>query len=171
MRINCPGSWHDSRVARPLYDLLLESTPPGYHVITDTAFAHGVENVHGHVRTPLKENQHPPPGTAPYYRQLVSCRQSVEWGMRALQSTFARIRMPLDGNDEQSRAWILEIVARLHNLRTHRIGVNQIYSVYAPALQDEREEAWIWDGFDGMMHGELRRNDRVARFHHVPADA
>ncbi|CDO68934.1 hypothetical protein BN946_scf185000.g77 [Trametes cinnabarina] len=35
--LNAPGSWHDSHVARDLYDLLLTKTPPGYYLVADTA--------------------------------------------------------------------------------------------------------------------------------------
>ena len=36
--INMPGSWHDSRVARPLYDVLAEELLDGYYLVSDTAF-------------------------------------------------------------------------------------------------------------------------------------
>ncbi|KAG8728805.1 hypothetical protein FRC11_010158 [Ceratobasidium sp. 423] len=38
--INTPGSWHDSRIALPIYEYLreLESTPRGYYLIADSAF-------------------------------------------------------------------------------------------------------------------------------------
>jgi hypothetical protein len=34
-RTNAPGSWHDSRVALPIYDSLRKNTPPGYYLIAE----------------------------------------------------------------------------------------------------------------------------------------
>ena len=42
-RINCPGSWHDSKVCEPLYQRLIKKLPPDgfygpYYVLADSAF-------------------------------------------------------------------------------------------------------------------------------------
>jgi hypothetical protein len=48
-------------------------------------------------------------------QQLLSYRQTAEWGMRAIQGAFGRLRVPLPV-EEDRRSNILELVVRLHNL-------------------------------------------------------
>lgn len=105
-----------------------------------------------------------------FNRQLVCCRQAAEWGMRAIQGTFGRIRLPMDANDAPHRSQVLEVIVRLHNVRNRLVGVNQIRNVYAPIWAEDAEEVQIWDSFEEMVFGEMRRRDRVAKFHVIPAD-
>ena len=37
-RLNAPGSWHDSHVAQPIYEMLCTGTPDGYYLVADMAF-------------------------------------------------------------------------------------------------------------------------------------
>jgi hypothetical protein len=96
-RINAPGSWHDSRVARPIYRKLCNNTPEGYYLVTDTAFPRGTNAVDGHIHAPRKEGTHLPDDETErarvlaFDRQLLSLRQSAEWGNRALQGCFGRL--------------------------------------------------------------------------------
>ena len=66
---------------------------------------------------------------------MTASRQAVEWGMRGLQSRWTRLLVPLS-NDAVDRADLLELIVRLHNLVTHRIGANQSRSVYMVAAQE-----------------------------------
>ncbi|KAK7685815.1 hypothetical protein QCA50_011161 [Cerrena zonata] len=62
---NCPGSWHDSRVAMPIYNRLRDRTPNGYYLVADTAFPRGTASVEGRIRAPIKAGQklpHDPTG-------------------------------------------------------------------------------------------------------------
>ena len=36
--LNAPGLWHDSNIAERLYHKLVHHTPPGFRIISDTAF-------------------------------------------------------------------------------------------------------------------------------------
>ena len=36
---NAPRSWHDSCVAQPIYEKLLNDTPDGFYLVADTAFS------------------------------------------------------------------------------------------------------------------------------------
>jgi hypothetical protein len=36
--LNCPGSWHDSHIARSIYKKLCDKTPEGFYLVADTAF-------------------------------------------------------------------------------------------------------------------------------------
>ena len=56
-RTNAPGSWHDSRVAQPIYNVLQNKTPDGYYIIADTAFPRGTAEINGCICVPLKDGQ------------------------------------------------------------------------------------------------------------------
>jgi hypothetical protein len=168
--LNAPGSWHDSRVARSIYNKLLERTPEPFYVIADTAFPRGPSSIQGKIKAPLKSGQ---PITADpleqdsvlaFNRQLLSYRQTAEWGMRALQGAFPRLRVPLEADNTEARQETLETIVRLHNLRTLRIGTNEIREVYMP-LWKKSEDERLWHDLDNMLFKDIRKYDRVSRFH------
>lgn len=168
--INTPGSWHDAKTARPLFEKIRTALPDPYYLIADTAFPRGTESINGKIKAPLKsgtqitaepEEQEQ---LLRYNRQLLSFRQTAEWGMRALQGSFGRLRVPLDITSESARVRLLETCVRLHNVRTVCVGVNQIRNVYVPtwkAAEDER----LWTDLGNVMFGYIRKHDRVSRFH------
>ncbi|KAH7930088.1 hypothetical protein BV22DRAFT_1001525 [Leucogyrophana mollusca] len=171
-RLNAPGSWHDSRVAQPIYEKLRTQTPEGYYLVTDTAFPRGTSQIAGRIKAPIKEGQRLPldplerQSLLAFDRQLLSFRQSTEWGMRSLQGSFGRLRVPLEVSYIDKRGDLLETCVRLHNARTEMVGINQIRTVYMPIWKaDEQEE--IWAHFENMLFGEQREKDRVSRFHHI----
>lgn len=86
--------------------------------------------------------------------------------MRQVRGGFGRLRLPLDINDPIGRSDLLEVCFRSMNVRTVRVGINQIRTVYMRIWQEAEDED-IWNDFENIMFGELRRRDRVARFHHV----
>lgn len=100
-------------------------------------------------------------------RELLSYRQTAEWGMRGLQGSFGRLRIPLEIGRDAERADLLEICVRLNNLRAELVGINQIRSVYMPLWKQTQEDERVWMDFGNMMFGEQRRSDRVARFHNI----
>jgi hypothetical protein len=172
--LNAPGSWHDSRVARPVYDALRNQTPPGFFLVADTAFPRGARerNMPDRIKAPLKAGDRVPAEAGAqaavmgYNRQLLTYRQTAEWGMRDFQGSFPRLRLPLPISDVTWRQDMLENMARMHQLRVRRVGVNQIRNVYQPiwkAAEDER----LWMAFEHMVFGDVRAGDRVARFHGV----
>lgn len=169
--LNAPGSWHDSRVARSIYYKLLTQTPPGYYLVADTAFPRGTLDIEGRIKATMKAGQSYK-GTQDqierklaFDRQLLSYRQTAEWGMRALQGSFGRLRVPLEIKHENSRASLLETCVRLHNLRSERIGMNQIRTVYFEQWMQSSGDGQVWRAFESMLFSDQRRNDRVARFY------
>ncbi|KAH7919021.1 hypothetical protein BV22DRAFT_1108214 [Leucogyrophana mollusca] len=138
-RLNAPGSWHDSRVAQPIYEKLHMETP----------------------EAPIKEGQRLPADPVEQWQllafdhQLLSFHQLAEWGVQGLQGSFGCLRVPLDINFCDKRGDLLEICVQLNNVRARLVGINEIRS----------EE--IWARFEQMMFGEQRRKDCVGRFHHV----
>ena len=171
--LNAPGSWHDSRVARPIYEKLRDETPPGFYLVADTAFPRGTDQILGCIRAPFKAG-HRIPGTPDevqalmdFDRQLLSYRQTAEWGNRSLQGSFGRLRIPLEVKFTESHADLLECCVRLHNLRCRRVGLNQIRTVYMSTWRSDTEQEEVWHSFEGMIFSEQRRLDRVSRFHTV----
>jgi hypothetical protein len=72
-----------------------------------------------------------------------SLRQSSEWGMRALQASFARLKTKLT-SDKEKRQLIIYAIALLHNFRTRHVGLNQISTVFNPHY----EQYINIDGYD-----------------------
>ena len=169
-RLNAPGSWHDARVARPIYDKLRDATPPGYYLVSDTAFPRGSQQISGRIKAPVKEGTKLPRNAEEraqrlaFDRQLLSFRQTAEWGNRQLQGAFGRLRVPLEITYNDQRGDLLENCARLHNLRARRVGINQIQSVYMPIWVDGEQEQ-VFRNFETLLISDQRRNDRVAKFH------
>ena len=58
-----------------------------------------------------------------------SLRQASEWGMRALQATFPRLKNRLPSNASK-RKLVLQSIILVHNLRTELVGLNQIATVF-----------------------------------------
>ncbi|KAI0308625.1 hypothetical protein OF83DRAFT_206224 [Amylostereum chailletii] len=139
--------------------------------LPDTAFPRGTQNIAGRIKAPLKANAVLPEdpqelaALRAFNRQLLSYRQTAEWGMRALQGSFGRLRVPLKIDDDNGRADLIELCARLSNIRALCVGVSEIRNVYEPLWRDEDDELWFQ--FENMMIGEIRRRDRVSRFHRL----
>jgi hypothetical protein len=168
--LNAPGSWHDSRVAHPIYEKLRLRTPEGYYLVTDTAFPHGTDQIAGRIKAPMKDGARLPVDHAErehvmrYDCQLLSFRQTAKWGMCTMQGSFGRLRVPLTINDSDLRGDILESTSWLFNLRACTVGHNQIRTVYMPIWKGGKQEE-LWATFESMLFSEQRRNDRVSRFH------
>ncbi|KAJ3012590.1 hypothetical protein NUW54_g1823 [Trametes sanguinea] len=171
--LNAPGSWHDARVAQGLYTLLETRTPPNFYLVADSAFPHTARSIQGHIRTPRKANE--PEPTEPrarrraqeVNRQLLTCRQSAEWGMREIQGSFGRLRIPLPIADADLRFNLLEVIVRMHQLRVRRIGISQIRKYYVPIWKGDDELTEVWFHWEEMTFREIRRKDRVARFYRL----
>lgn len=133
---NLPGSWHDAKVAMPLYEILTDTqfTPFLYALISDTAFPRSGlmrrkiitprkvdEAYHSNLRIALQQQC--------YNSQVVSARQAVEWGMHTIQCVFRRLSVKLKYHPV-SNAGLLKLIFHLFNLRTRLVGLNQIRTVY-----------------------------------------
>jgi DDE superfamily endonuclease len=67
--------------------------------------------------------------------EATKMRQSAEWGMRALQASFPRLKDRLIYEEKGERKMILKMLILLYNFRARRVGINQILSTYMPHLQ------------------------------------
>jgi hypothetical protein len=141
---NVPGCTHDSTVADwgRIYtklETIYEET--GLKFVIDSAFSSA--NIPYLIRSSqdyltADDNLHD------YAEQLMdleikraatSMRQSAEWGMRGVQSSFPRLKDTLPYEEYGERRIILTSLFLLFNLRARLVGINQITSVYYPALE------------------------------------
>ena len=67
-------------------------------------------------------------------REATSMRQCAEWGMRAIQSSFPRLKDTMTYEENGERRIIFDCLFLLFNLRSRLVGINQITSVYLPSL-------------------------------------
>ncbi|KAF8816486.1 hypothetical protein BYT27DRAFT_7207622, partial [Phlegmacium glaucopus] len=95
--INAPGSWHDAHIARPIFEQLHSHVPDGHFLVADTAFPRGTASIKGKIRASIK---------------------GAEWGMRMIQGSFGRLRVPLKISSPKRRQQLLEIIIRLANEST-----------------------------------------------------
>lgn len=58
---------------------------------------------------------------------------------------------------------------RLNNLRARCVGINQIQNVYMP-IWEEADGPNLWNDLGSMLISDIRRSDRVSRFHLVPTE-
>lgn len=111
---NCPGSWHDSQVAQGIYEKLDTKTPDGFSLIANSAFPQGYDHIAGKICVPLKAGEKLPVDPSlrqhmmAYSRAIFSYRQTAEWGMQEIQARFGRLRIPLEIEDTDGRADLIE---------------------------------------------------------------
>ena len=157
---NVPGSIHDSKIAEwgniynkleRMYDLY------GVKCTVDSAFAKRERPFL------LKSAQQPPAecDDIQQYRQQMavyeattSMRQSAEWGMRAIQSSFPRIKDRFLYEEYGERKIILKMMILIYNLRARKVGINQIRSVYMPDLIHNANEYLEFNLSIGMNEEE-----------------
>jgi hypothetical protein len=153
--INYPGSFHDSQVSVGLVNMVLEHLGP-YKICVDQdqGFPRSgdmFDKFVGPMSQRTRDN------LAPAMRQMllqrhnmyVSLRQSSEWGMRALQGTFSRLKYRLP-SDKLKRKYIIGSIVLLHNFRTHYVGLNQIATVFNPLYE---------------QYVNIDNYDRIARYY------
>jgi hypothetical protein len=68
-------------------------------------------------------------------RDATSMRQSAEWGMRAFQASMPRLKDRMIYEERGERKVTLCAMILLYNLRANMVGINQLNSFYAVALQ------------------------------------
>jgi hypothetical protein len=132
--INCPGSWHDSIVAAPLIALCITKLLDDFKICVDQGFPRSGDlrdKFVGPISRKRREKLHPLVRDlyleeSNYY---VSLRQAAEWGMRALQGSFPRLKARLPA-DADYRRDLISCIILLHNFRTDRVGLNQIATVF-----------------------------------------
>jgi hypothetical protein len=137
---NVPGSVHDSKIAaiggvyRKLGYVYRRN---GGRCCVDSAFA---KTVNEYLIKSGKKDILDNPNEREVKSQATSLRQTSEWGMHGFQSSFPRVkdRFKFERNGERKR--IVQVMIYLYNLRSRRIGINQIRNVYMSCLQKEVDD-------------------------------
>ena len=83
--------------------------------------------------------------------------------MRTIQGSFGHLQMPLPIVNTRGRANLIETCIQLSNVRACLVGISQIWEVFMPIWREEDGD--VWDSFETMFFGQIRRRDRVSRFH------
>ena len=69
-------------------------------------------------------------------RDATSVRQMAEWGMRAIQASFSRLKDPLAYEEGGERKLILTLMVLLYNFQTMRVGINHIQQTFMPESEN-----------------------------------
>lgn len=70
-------------------------------------------------------------------RQETALRKASEWGMRAFQGSFPRLKDLFSYEERGERKLMLWCTVLQFNLRTQLVGLNQILSTFMPELGAE----------------------------------
>ncbi|KAJ8593273.1 hypothetical protein M405DRAFT_839303 [Rhizopogon salebrosus TDB-379] len=145
---------------------LQKDDPPARYATSYLPCTRGLSESQPERRAVLPNNAQEQAELLAFNRQLLSYRQTAEWGMRMLQGSFGRLRVPLDVNDQGRRQRLLEVCMRLSNVRAICVGINQIRSVYLPIWKANEDEQ-LWIDLGNLLFSDIRRHDRVAHYHLV----
>ena len=137
----------------------MNQTPPGYWVISDTAFPRCTNQLNHRIFASMKKGDQLPgfPLTFPQLKllneQLVSAQQSAEWGMQAVQGSFSRMKLPLPATDHLFRAKVLELWVWLHQVRCQSVHINQTQAVYQSVKE---EHVLLGQSFHQMLFPDIQ---------------
>lgn len=75
------------------------------------------------------------------FQQATSVRQAAEWGMRAIQSAFPRMKDMIRYEEEGlERKLMLKLMVLLYNVRLELVGLNQIRNTYVPQWSRDADD-------------------------------
>ncbi|CAB9524638.1 unknown protein [Seminavis robusta] len=131
--LNAPGSMHDSTLAAygGTYDLL-ESIHQrtGGICCVDSAFT--ATNNPFIIKSSENFSTAETAAEMIVRDQATSLRQAAEWGMRALQGAFPRLKDRIQLEENGERIIILKLMTCLYNARISLVGLNQLQNTYVP---------------------------------------
>jgi hypothetical protein len=64
-------------------------------------------------------------------------RQAAEWGMRAIQSSFPRLKDTFVYEETGEHRIVMKMLCLLYNLRARTVGINQIKNVFMKQLDED----------------------------------
>jgi hypothetical protein len=96
-------------------------------------------------------------------KQLVSARQAAEWGMRAIQGSFSRLKLPLPATNHEFQAEVIELCVRLHQVRCQSVHINQTQIVYQSV---EDDYCILAQSFHDMLFPDIQKRCRISRYYH-----
>jgi len=134
--VNAPGSWHDSIVAENggLYsDLKVVHDATGGKCVADSAFS--LKQCPFIIKSGKRKVGETAARTV-QRRQATHLRQSAEWGMRAIQGSFPRLKDRfIFSGDPRDRQLFMHLIPLLLNFRTNFVGLNQLQSTFYPDFE------------------------------------
>ena len=142
--INANGKWPDSRpcAAFGLYEEV-DQLPPGYCILSDTAFRGAVANAK--IIKTLKVGEFLPAGMSQDELEeretiIVRARQPSEWANNQLVQAMKRLRATL-GIDDTFNTTLMELSLLLYNYRVHFSPRNELKRVFMnlEAFHDDPE--------------------------------
>jgi hypothetical protein len=146
--LNVPGNVHDSQVAEwgNIYNKLeIAYNTCGGKCAVDSAFSR--------LRFPFLVKSSPTTVQGRTNREYLqeemiredatALRQSAEWGMRCVESSFPRLKDRFQYEETGERRLVLKSCILLHNVRARLVGINQIRNVYMPHLQVDANERFV----------------------------
>jgi DDE superfamily endonuclease len=142
---NFPGCVHDSAVAEygNIYDKLERiNISTGGRVTADSAFSARSYPFIIKSGTTINDDATTHGLEAEIAAEATSMRQSAEWGMRALQASFPRLKERFIYEEHGERRIILKLMLLLYNLRARKVGINQIKNVYLSSLEIDADQQW-----------------------------
>jgi hypothetical protein len=140
---NVPGTVHDSNIAviGNIYNKLEEVyNMSGGKCTVDSAFA---RNNYPFLIKSCKPSLDMTLTDMDVAKDATSMRQSAEWGMRAFQASFPRIKDRITLEYRGQRKLMMKLMIHLYNLRTRKVGINQILNVYIPSLHENVNQLYI----------------------------
>lgn len=137
--INAPDAMHDSTIAEwgKVYQKLEEvHTLYAGRCVADSAFSKGnypflIKSVQDHLVAADDIAQ------VTALRQATSVRQGAEWGMRAFQGSFPRMKDRFVYEERGERKVMILCTVLFYNLRARKVGLNQILNTFMPEMGTE----------------------------------
>jgi hypothetical protein len=145
---NVPGSIHDSKVAEwgdvfPKLSRVFNSA--GGKCVVHSAFS--LKNypylVKSSQQDPAANNVSNFTRGVRLNREATAMHQSAEWGMRAIQPSFPRLKDRFVCEEFGERKIILKMMILLYNVRATLVGINQIINTYMPALNVNTNATYV----------------------------
>jgi hypothetical protein len=136
--VNAPGSVHDSTMAKwgGLYQKIDDMYRiHGVKIVVDSAFASDArDSVYKSYQNNI-DNDGNVRQAFDIQRQATAVRQLSEWGMRALQASFPRLKDRMIYEENGERRLIMNMIVLRCNFRASVVGLNQIQSTFMPWLE------------------------------------
>jgi hypothetical protein len=77
-------------------------------------------------------------------RQATLARQTVEWGMLVVQTSFQRLKDRFAYKERGQRRIVLKMFVLLYNMQLRMLGLNQIQNTYMRHLEcNTNEDVWF----------------------------
>ena len=138
-----PGSVHDSAIAGmgEIYEKLEEVyNRTGGCCTVDSAFA---RTNHPFLIKSGNESVDMTHEEIEIRRDATAMRQAAEWGMRSFQASVPRLKDRIPFEQFGQRKIMMTMMILLYNLRTKKVGINQIRNVYMHSLNENINQLYI----------------------------